>query len=771
MTIAADRLMQATTATDTSALTLGAVWGTGYQTLAQALASGALSAGQKIEGCVLDTSTGAWETSVYTITNGTTLARDFVRTSSNGGLPVAFAAGTKQFMCTVSSARLAEGLVDPDDVCYIVVPVAGQSNAAEYPSYDTAAEANDSRVHQWNATLGDANYNKIMSSSLPLAMITGLRTGKFGLSTAYLRAYAQSLPPNFKVLAVPIAAGSTGLVGAEWQPGNPGGQHFERFILEVTRALAAAKAQYPKSRLGVTLWGQGENDALTKKPGWQYALNLKAMFNGWRTRLNAPNMAFVISGMTPEGANIYGSSYWNAIDAAHQQVAAEMDRVVYVKGPSGLSSNSEHWNADGVRVQGPACAQAARAAMRSVGKDTTAPQIVAASVENTTPTFVNLTFTELLDGASVPTATALASSVPGHTVSGVAINGNQATLTLTTAFTPGENRSFTYAKPASGFFRDLAANPLADGATFAITNNVAGADTTAPKISSTTGPAIPSGAASTIVLTFDEALAAGNPPTSAFTVTGTQSSVTGVAVSGATVTLTMAAAYVAGNTASVSYAPTGTTDLQDGAGNKVAAFGPLAVTNNAAASGGGGTTTYATLSATDHNAGIAISGGNLVATATAAGFISARASAGAKDGVRQFEATMTAGTSGIVGVGIATTPLNSFPGGDNPAAASMGYYSAGQRYVSNGNVGAMATFTTNDTIGVVVDFTAKTIEFLKKGVSQGVFAMPSGMVAALDAGNSVYPMVATNGAGIAFSVTMGAPALSYPKSGATGFPA
>ena len=113
-------------------------------------------------------------------------------------------------------------------------------------------------------------------------------------------------------------------------------------------------------------------------------------------------------------------------------------------------------------------------------------------------------------------------------------------------------------------------------------------DTTAPSFSSATVDG------STLVLTFDEALAAApNLANNAFEVKatpagGSQEAVDlsgSPAISGATVTLTLAAAVAHGDTVTVSYtAPaTGTGNkLQDAAGNEVDSFSDQAVTNETA---------------------------------------------------------------------------------------------------------------------------------------------------------------------------------------------
>ena len=92
----------------------------------------------------------------------------------------------------------------------------------------------------------------------------------------------------------------------------------------------------------------------------------------------------------------------------------------------------------------------------------------------------------------------------------------------------------------------------------------------------------------TLTLTFDEALDAGQvPDKSAFSVTvaGSARGVDTVGVSGSVVTITLVAAVFAGEAVTVDYtAPTGgpAVGLQDLAGNAVGSFSGRSVTNNTA---------------------------------------------------------------------------------------------------------------------------------------------------------------------------------------------
>jgi len=755
----ADRLKVTANGTSAAALTLGAA-AANCRTLAQAIASGDLAVGDTGVPFTVDDGAGNWEDSYFTLASSTQLTRERVYRSSNNGAAVTFSGATLTVFNNAFGDALGSGLLDPNDVGFDIVLCAGQSNMEGNPAWDPLIDIGDPRVWQWSNYSGDASYRQIITGADPLYMPNGVRTGKTGPATWFAKAYLSTIPQNRKVLLVPVAVGSTAMVGSVWQPGNPGGTYYERAISDTNLAVTAAQAMYPNSRVVGVLWAQGEADGVSTAnpiPQWQYAMNLKALIAGFRSRITgAANSWFIISSMTPEGIAAHTGE--TGIDLAHKQVAAEVDRCAFVSPVSGMAADV-HYTAPGIRIMGSRMGLAAVAAKRAVGKDTTAPVIVAAIVGNGTPSIVNLTLSEVLDATAAPAGSAFA--ITGHAVTSASISGNLMSLSLATPFAGGEVLNVAYTQPGTNPVKDTAGNLLASGATFAITNNVAASDTTAPIVSGT--PVIADAAPNVITITFNEALAAGNPPTSAFTVTGTQASIASVAVSGSTVNLTMGANYVAGNTASVSYTPSGTNDLQDAAGNKVLAFGPVAVTNNATGTG----VAYATMSPTDKDSSITISGGNLVATGTVAGFRSARANTGKSSGKWYWEAKVTAGTSVMVGFGASTVALNNFAGFDSQGD-SVGYYSSGTIYNLNANQGSKAAYTTNDVIGIALDMTGRTMEFFKNGVSQGQMAFPSNF----NDVTTAYPMVTTNANGAQLTMNFGATAFAYtPPAGYSGLTA
>jgi hypothetical protein len=99
-------------------------------------------------------------------------------------------------------------------------------------------------------------------------------------------------------------------------------------------------------------------------------------------------------------------------------------------------------------------------------------------------------------------------------------------------------------------------------------------DTIAPVLVSAS---VQQAAPNTVLLTFSEALGAGTPAASAFTISG--KTVTAVAKSGSTVTLTVNTPFVAVESQTVSYTPPGTGALTDAANNPVAAISNFQLAN------------------------------------------------------------------------------------------------------------------------------------------------------------------------------------------------
>ena len=113
-------------------------------------------------------------------------------------------------------------------------------------------------------------------------------------------------------------------------------------------------------------------------------------------------------------------------------------------------------------------------------------------VDNTAPTFVSagtsgtdkvvLTYSEALDTGSQPATSAFTVEVGGEDrgVDTVAISGRAVTLTLASAFRPGDALTVSYAKPGSNPIKDAANNEAVSLAETTVTNNLAATAPEAP---------------------------------------------------------------------------------------------------------------------------------------------------------------------------------------------------------------------------------------------------------------------------------------------------
>jgi hypothetical protein len=101
MPVFKDRVKDTSTTTGTGYFTLSGTAATGgYQTF-----NAAFGLGTPFLYCIVDSTSGLWETGTGTLSAATTLVRDaFVMDGSSGpGVLVSFTAGTKDVFCTITS--------------------------------------------------------------------------------------------------------------------------------------------------------------------------------------------------------------------------------------------------------------------------------------------------------------------------------------------------------------------------------------------------------------------------------------------------------------------------------------------------------------------------------------------------------------------------------------------------------------------------------------------------------------------------------------------
>ena len=211
----------------------------------------------------------------------------------------------------------------------------------------------------------------------------------------------------------------------------------------------------------------------------------------------------------------------------------------------------------------------------------TAPVYVSSSVENATPTKLNIVYSLSLAN-TVPAASAFSVTVnsSSRTVSSVAVSGTTVSLTLASAVAHGDAVTVAYTKPSSNPLQTSAGGQVASFSAQKVTNNVASVTTvTAPVyVSSSVENATPT----KLNIVYSLSLANTVPAASAFSVTVNSASrtVNSVAVSGTNVVLTLSSAVIYGDAVKLSYTKPSSNPLQTSAGGQAASFSTQTVANN-----------------------------------------------------------------------------------------------------------------------------------------------------------------------------------------------
>lgn len=483
----ADRLKVSSTGTSAASLTLGAAL-LGCRTLAQVIALGEMAVGETNIPFTVDDGAGNVQTGLYNIASTTQITLVAILSSSNSGKAVTFSGSPLTVWNGDSSSVMNAGYINPHDAGFDIILCAGQSNMTGQAMGDSTLDVTDPRVFAWGGYSGESStYQKVYLASDPLRHYAGV-SGGMGPATWFGKTYAGAIPSNRKVLLVPVAQGATSMVSipAAWAPGDGtaggglagSGVLYENAVAQGNAALAAAQLMYPNSRIVGCIWLQGESDAAGHVGQIRYASALKTLIQGFRARLiGAANMWFSIIGMIGDviasGDGSTAGSYYQTIDLAHQQVAAEVPRCSYTQGVTGYpiaSYNIVHYNAIGARLMGCRSGANIGAALFSKGNDTTPPVVLSASVANAAPTVVQIVLSEPYDPAYPPQLAAW--TVSGHTVSAATGSGNIIYLTVLSPFVSSEAaRTVTFTAQGNGI-RDLSGNLMVSQSPVGITNSV-----------------------------------------------------------------------------------------------------------------------------------------------------------------------------------------------------------------------------------------------------------------------------------------------------------
>lgn len=153
---------------------------------------------------------------------------------------------------------------------------------------------------------------------------------------------------------------------------------------------------------------------------------------------------------------------------------------------------------------------------------------------------------------------------------------------------------------------------------------------------------------------------------------------------------------------------------------------------------------------------VTLSNSNKTATIAPAGATSVRGTVGKSTGKWYYEVLVGGGEFNMIGLGRATSDIDSYPGSDS---TSVGYYSNGTKFGGNDNGSAGASYATGDRIGVAIDADTGTVRYYKNGAQQGNPAVVS-------TGFAYFPMVGNGGGGNPTILTL-QDTPTYPVSGYT----
>ncbi|WP_426111020.1 sialate O-acetylesterase [Massilia sp. PWRC2] len=724
----ADRVKDTSTSTGTGNFVLSGTPATGFQALSAIGATGS-TFGYVIDG-------GAeWEVGTGTITATNTFSRS-PTASSNAGALVSFSAGTKTVFHSVTAKQFGAGIVDPADVGFDIILLAGQSNMAGRGTYDALVDIGSDRIMQFGGFSSDARYRTIFSGADPLHQTEAVETGLVGPATIAARTYCAARPSNRRVLLVPTAVGGTTLVALTpgWAPGNPGGSLYEGAIAQANLAVTAALALYPNSRFVGTLWHQGESDGDNAVSQASYTAALKLLVAGFRSRITgAAGSWFVIGGLCPEG--ITATPARAGIKAAHIQVTTDLDRCAYVDGPSGMA-DTNHYTAPGIRILGARMGVAVDAA-----RNYTAPVVAAAAVTLVasgttgivgTPVTITVGTDRLLTGAQ--SVSVAVSHVLAGAVTGSPVTLNAATPTAAVSVAESAVGSDTITAVSTG-------TPTLAGASVGYTVT---ASATVPATMS--APVATAGDA-TASIAFTAPSSGGSAITS-YTITP----YIGATAQATQTTTTLTSPYVAtGLTNSTAYTFKIHANNAIGSGVDSLASGsvmPVAVV------------TYATWNPADKNANVVLSNGNkTVAGTVGAGgaFESIRSTVSKTAGKWYWETTIGAVPT-LIGIGRATATLSDFAGNN---ADSWGYYHTGSVY-NAASPTTVDAYVAGDVIAIALDMGAGTVAFYKNNVLQATKTGVTGTLFAMATVKDGAPPGS-------FTTNFGASAFAYtPPSGFVG---
>jgi len=205
------------------------------------------------------------------------------------------------------------------------------------------------------------------------------------------------------------------------------------------------------------------------------------------------------------------------------------------------------------------------------------PVYVSSSVENATPSRVDLVYNLALSNIvpAAPAFTVLVNSV-ARTVNSVSVSGSNVLLTLSSPVLSGESVTVAYTKPSANPLQTASGGAAATFSARTVTNRIS-----SPGIPIYVSAAIENATPTKIDITYSLALASIVPVASSFTVlvNSAAKTVNSVAISGTKAILTLTSPVVSGDVVTVAYTKPASNPLQTAAGGQAYTISAQTVTN------------------------------------------------------------------------------------------------------------------------------------------------------------------------------------------------
>lgn len=179
-----------------------------------------------------------------------------------------------------------------------------------------------------------------------------------GPALAFARLYLESLPSDHKILLIPASYGGVAFSTPDSNGGNmswdvtrpnTSNNMYERSLTQLANAIVAVNEEVV---IDAALINVGGTDALNHVDGQTYTNNMTALINGYRTRLNLPNLPFVLGPSRPDA--IAGNGWYAGINNAQMAIPSSISYTAYIPGATGNEfyklSDTVHFNQVGHRV-------------------------------------------------------------------------------------------------------------------------------------------------------------------------------------------------------------------------------------------------------------------------------------------------------------------------------------------------------------------------------------------------------------------------------------